>query len=789
MKRLLILAGLLFILVQSNSQTFTQTIKGRVVDADSKTYLVGANVFIPGSVPFIAAVTDTNGMFRLEDVPAARHTIQVSFIGYEPFLLPDILVNTGKEVVLTIELKELVINVKEVRIEARKKTQSSVNTMASVSSRMFSVEESRRYAGGFYDPARMAESFAGVASTGGEDNELIIRGNSPRGLLWRLEGIEIPNPNHFRNGEGASGGGINIITSNVITNSDFMTGAFPAEYGNALSGVFDIQLRQGNPDRHEFAFQTGVVGVEAVVEGPMTGNKNGSYLLNYRFASFRLLEKAGISVSDNDIVPSFHDLVFNVTFPSNKAGRFSLFGFGGYSTVGNIAETDSAEWDSFADRYEDLEIHKTGVLGLKHVKLLPVQNTYLKTILMQSYEFNAYDIAFIEDNLQFSNDYNEQFIYTSTRLSTLLHHKINSRNRIRAGMIGSFLGYNAWMVFNKGIPDEEYIYVDSKGYTGMLQGYAQWQAQATGNLEVNLGFHVLNFLLNSELSFEPRFGVKWKFANNQTFTTGIGVHSRHEPISFYMAELKKDDGSVVQPNRNLGLTKAWHNVIGYDIFIRPDLHIKTEAYYQHLFNVPIDNEPGSRESILNYKVGITHVPQSNEGTGTNYGLEFTMEKFFTRSYYFMVTGSLFESKYKPADGHTYNTLYNGNYIINLLGGKEISVGKNHQNLIGFNTRILLKGGNRTTPILLEESINSGTTVKDLDQWMEGKVPDYFRWDAGTYFRNNRPAFSWIISLDIQNITNRQNIYNTYYNPGDQNIQYIYLLGIIPILNFRIEFGL
>lgn len=299
---------------------------------------------------------------------------------------------------------------------------------------------------------------------------------------------------------------------------------------------------------------------------------------------------------------------------------------------------------------------------------------------------------------------------------------------------------------------------------------------------------MMDFLLNSNFTFEPRLGFKWKLKGNQTLTMGVGVHSRHEPISFYMAELKQEDGSVTQPNRNLGLTKAWHNVIGYDIFIKPDFHIKTEAYYQHLFNIPIDDDPVSRESILNYNVGITHVPQSNEGTGNNYGLEITMEKFFTENYYFMITGSLYESKYKPADGHTYNTLYNGNYIANFLAGKEIILGKRDQNLIGFNTRLLLKGGNRTTPILLEESINAGYTVRDMDRWMEKKVTDFFRWDAGAYFRNNRPAFSWIVSLDIQNVTNRQNIYNSYYNPGEQNIQYIYLLGIIPILNFRIEFG-
>ena len=789
MIRLVLFLGSLCILFQAHSQPITQTIKGRVIDTDTKRSLVGANVLISGSEPFIATVTDTNGIFKLLNVPVARQTIQVSYIGYEPYSASDILVSTGKEVILTIELKELVINVEEVRIVARKQTQTTVNTMTSVSARMFSVEESKRYAGGFYDPARMAESFAGVSPTGGESNELVIRGNSPRGLLWRLEGIEIPNPNHFRDGEGGSGGGVNIITSNVITNSDFMTGAFSPEYGNALSGVFDIHLRQGNNERHEFGLQASVVGIEFAAEGPLTKNNNGSYLLNYRFASFSLLEKAGISVSNNDIIPSFQDFVFHINFPSGKAGRFSMFGIGGYSTAGNIAETDSTRWIDSYSRYEELEKHNTGVIGLKHFKLLPDQKTYLKTILSASYERNTFDRAYIQNDLQFSDIFNEQFIYKNYRFSTMLHHKFNSRNRIRAGMIGSSLSYNTTMIFFRNDPEKEYIYVNSKGRTGMLQGYVQWQIQLSEKAELTTGFHIMDFLLNSNITFEPRLGFKWNLRGYQTLTIGAGVHSRHEPISFYMTELKKEDGSVVMPNRYLRLTKAWHNVIGYDIFIKPDFHVKTEVYYQHLFDVPVDNKPDSRESILNYNVGITHVPQSNEGTGTNYGLEITVEKFFTRNYYFMITGSLFESKYKPSDGQTYNTLYNGNYIINFLAGKEVILGKRDQNLIGFNTRLLLKGGNRTTPILLGESINSGSTVIDMNNWMEDKLKDFFRWDAGVYFRDNRPTFSWIFSIDIQNITDRQNINRRYYNPDVQKIQYIYLLGIVPVLNLRIEFGI
>ena len=554
------------------------------------------------------------------------------------------------------------------------------------------------------------------------------------------------------------------------------------------SGVFDINLRKGNDEKHEFGFQASEVGFEGAAEGPLLV-KNGSYLVNYRLASFRILDRLGIPVSDNTVVPFFQDFAVNLYLPAKNTGIFSLFGFGGTSSAGNIAVKDSSRWISTSDRNEMTELHSTGVVGLKHIFSFPDGKTYLRSVAIASYEKNALDLAYLSDELILKNVHNSSSIHLNYRLSSLFHHKFNAMCRLRCGFIASSPGSDIYGLAYDDFPEERELYIDYKGRTGVLQAFVQHQLRLPGEIEINAGLHSLVFLLNSNYSVEPRFGFKWRFSPNQSLNAGFGLHSRLETLPMYAASFERADGSTIQPNRDLDFSKAWHFVTGCTFFLSSDIHLKTEVYYQYLYNVPVEDSTGSQVSVVNFSSGIYNHPLSNKGTGRNYGLELTLEKYFTKNYYFLITGSLYDSKYVAADGQTYNTLYNGNYIGNLLGGKEFRMGKNEQDILGFNIRLLMKGGNRMTPVLLEESRDQGYTVYDTDRWLEEKAPDFFRWDAGISYRHNKPAYSWIFSIDIQNITDRKNIYRSYYNECTGEVDDIYLQGIIPLINFRIEFGL
>ena len=323
--------ALLFLSIGAYSQDYSQTIRGTVVDKQSQSPLPGASVVLLNSTSPIGVQTDIDGNFKLEKVPLGRQGIQVTFLGYNPATLANLTLTSGKEIVLTIELEEKVITTDEVVISAEKNKAEALNEMTTVSARAFTVEETSRYAGSFNDPSRMAMNYAGVANTNDSRNDIIIRGNSPLGLLWRLEGINIPNPNHF-GALGTTGGPVSILNNNDLANSDFLTGAFPSEYGNATSGVFDLNMRSGNNEKREYVCQFGFNGLELGAEGPFSKKSKASYLANYRYSTLQILDALHINLGIGAI-PQYQDFTFKLNFPGTKFGKFSVFGIGGLSHI------------------------------------------------------------------------------------------------------------------------------------------------------------------------------------------------------------------------------------------------------------------------------------------------------------------------------------------------------------------------------------------------------------------------------------------------------------------------
>ena len=775
---LLIMAKSLF------AQEFKQNIRGRLIDNQSKSPLIGATVIILNSDPIIGAISDLDGNFVLNNVPVGRQSIKFSYVGYEEKIVSNILIVSGKETILDMELREMVTNLDEVKVVARKR-EATINTMAGISARQFTVEETKRYAGGFNDPSRMASSFAGVASLDGESNEIIIRGNSPRGLLWRLEGIEIPNPNHFRDGEGATGGAISIITTSVMANSDFYTGAFSAEFGNAYSGVFDINLRKGNQNKREYALQLGITGAEASFEGPFGNNSKSSYLINYRYSILTILEKLNINIGDNDITPKFQDLSFNLNFATKKAGYISVFGLGGKSSAGDVALKDSLNWMYWSDKYDENEYHRMGLVGLKHFYSFSDQKTYLKTVAAFSDENNSVIADTLGHNYLPGKVQNDLFNYPSFRMASILNHKFNARNTIRTGINYSYLWFNISAEGQNWDNNTFERRVNENGNCFLFEGFAQWQNRLNSKLEINSGIHYTYFGLNRNQSLEPRFGIKWNFTKGKSLSYGFGLHSRVEAISVYFTKVPSYMCNDTITNKNLGLTKAMHHVIGYDWNINENLRLKAEAYYQYLYNVPQSKDPANKSSAVNFMNGLVDRELDNKGTAYNYGIEITLEKFYSAHYFYLITASLFESKYKAPDGHIYNSVFNSNYILNMLAGKEFKL--SNKSTLAINTKLILKGGNRITPIDLEQSIIEGDEHYILDRYLEEKAQDFVRWDAGITYRKNKEKYSWELSLDIQNLTNRKNIFTTFYDNDKKIIDYRYFPGLIPVINYRIVF--
>ncbi len=771
-------------------QTPTQDIRGTIVDADTKIPLIGASVVLLGTEPLRGATSDIDGQFKITDVPVGRKDIQITYLGYDPVNIQSIQLTSGKELVLNIELLESAISMAEVVVKAKLDKAETLNEMATVSARSFSVEETARYASSFNDPARMAKNYAGV-SGGGDDllNEIVVRGNSPRGVLWRLEGIEIPNPNHFSS-MGSTGGGISMLSSSTLANSDFYTGAFPSEFGNAVSGVFDLNLRRGNNEKREYAFMVGLLGLEAALEGPFYKGGKSSYLVNYRYSTLSALGAIGIDVV-GDIFPSYQDLSFKVHMPTEKAGVFSLFGLGGNNVASYNPTPDSTRWDDDFGNFGFVEKQTVGTVGLSH-RIVLSDRSYLRTVVVGSVD-NAEEEYF---ELNPENDYAKEieekgkFINTTYRLSSTYNHKFNAKHTLRTGLIISQMEYDLKSEY---FDDEEevfYTIFDNKGAAQMYQAFAHWKFRLNNSVTFNSGVHYTNFALNGNQSIEPRAAVKWNFAPRQSISASVGLHSKPEHLSFYLVEEKTTGSERTTPNKGMDFIKSMHAVVGYDWQLSDQLRLKAEVYYQRLYDVPVVNDSTNNGSLLN-AASIWDVSRAtdvvSEGTGYNYGIDLTLEKFFSNNYYFLLTGSLFDSKYSPLSGETFNTRYNSGYQLNLLGGKEFKVGKEKQNIIGLNGKFLLAGGNRQTPIDLEASRLEGSTVRFTDRPFAEQFPAYYRFDLGVSYKINKKKMTHTISLDVQNVTNRLNTFFTYFDGDAGAVKTAYQTGLFPVFNYRIEF--
>ena len=791
MRRLILLIPLIFLItwLQAQENQLTQTIRGEVRDKHTQSPLPGATILILDTDPPKGTTTDQDGYFKLENVPVGRVGLRVSFVGYESITLRNLLLKSGKELVLNIGLEENVQELGEVVVRGRRKDRPG-NEMAKVSARSFTVEETEKYAGSWGDPSRMAANYAGVISAGDQRNDIIIRGNPPIGLLWRLDGINIPNPNHF-GALGATGGPVSMLNNNLLTNSDFFTGAFPAEYGNALSGVFDLKMRTGNNENREYVGQVGFNGFELGAEGPFSDSAKASYLANYRYSTLAVMNELGINLGVG-AVPEYQDLSFKLNFPTKK-GKVSLFGLGGTSHI-NLGQ----DRDSTAKAYDAPKGYRTrngsdmAVAGISHLHFfdentriqnsLSVSGTRLTTKIDSLYDDGFKKLFYQENNRQWKMGFYSKLV-----------KKFSARNTVDFGISleSQSIHYldSVFQGYDRQPEEPEYItQTDSKKQNLLLyQGYGQWEHRFTNDLSIYSGVHGQYFAYNNTWAVEPRFSLEWRFKKNQSLSLGYGKHSQLQPLFLYFVKTHISNRQYIQTNTDLDFTRSNQYVLSYDYSLSENLRLKTETYYQNQYDIPVEQK-NSYFSLANYGASfhLTRVDSLiNQGTSRNYGLEFTLEKFLSKNYYFLITASLFDSKYKGSNGIQRNTAFNNTYVINALGGYEIPLG--HQNTLSVDLRMTTAGGKRYTPIDLEKSRAADQAVYKETEAFEEQYKPYFRMDGRLSFKQNKKRFTQEWALDITNITDHRNIFSTTYDTSEERVVTEYQQSFFPVMLYRINF--
>jgi hypothetical protein len=787
MKRFVLIV-FLFSCFVFNAQTLKQTVRGVVIDKQTQSPLPGAVVAVLNTNPIKAVITDENGKFRLDSITLGRWAIKISLISYKE-KSQTVILSSGKETVLNIELEENAVQANEVTIVAEQDKTKTNNKMSTVSSRVFSAEDASRYAGSRNDPARMAANFAGVSGANDSRNDIIIRGNSPLGILWRLNGLDIPNPNHFGS-LGSTGGPISILNNNTLDNSDFMTGAFPADYGNATAGVFDLKMRSGNNEKYEFLTQIGFNGFELGAEGPFSKKKKaGSFLINYRYSTLSAFKYLGLDFGTGDAVPQYQDLTFKADFPTKKLGKFSVWGIGGLSYVELLSSQQSKKNNLYGYSGRDTYFKaNVGAAGISHTYLLN-SSSYTKFNIGTSGQINFIQADRIDTNTNpytINPEYRNNSSTVKYSANFTYNKKFNSRNFINVGAYYD-LFYTTFIDSTNNFDSLGFITLrDYKGETSLGRVFFQWQHKFNDKLTLNTGVSYQYFLLNSAQAPEPRLGLKYSINSKQTLSFGAGMHSQVQPLYLYFATSKTTQGNI-ETNRNLDFTRAIHGILAYDVNIANNVRIKTEFYYQYMYGVPVRSRKDYFSAInLGADFNSPNVDSLvSNGTGENYGVELTIEKFYNKGYYFLITGSVFQSKYVGSDKVYRNTAFNGNYVFNALGGKEFKIKEKH--IIGLDVKFTYAGGKRYVPIDLAASIAYGDEVRDGTKAYEKQYSEYFRMDVKPSYKLNTKRFTHEVSVDIQNITQHDNVFQQIYDLNTQTIKTDYQLKFFIIPQYKLTF--
>jgi hypothetical protein len=780
MKYFLILPGFFLFVSTTFSQEVTQGLRGIVRNSITKQPLQGANIVVSNQENSEGAVTDDHGLFLVENLIPGRYKIQVSFTGFSAFQ-DELLIIAGRSSIVNIELTEAPTVLSEITFEDL----SARDFSPSLTS--ISVEKTMRIPANFFDPVRMATSYPGVVASNDQANGIIVKGNSPNGLLWRLNGLNIVNPNHLANAGTefdkpvANGGGVNILSAQMLDQTDFYTGAFPVQYGNALAGVFDMKLRNGNPSKDEYTVQASLLGLDFSTEGPFTKNKNGSYLVNYRYSTVGLLSKLGVQFGDEDI--SFQDLSFNLALPGEKGRSLKVFGLGGISK--NLFEAKKpADVEEDKDNCDIEYDSKTFAVGFNYE--VPVNQ---KGTLFFGATYSSSDqgrkLALkndIDALLELTkDDYRNEINIVSTHIRYA--RWATGKLTLSSGVLADLQRQNLNNVreHTESFPTPGVVdrIIEGSLDSWLLQPYINSDFNFSA-ISLNLGMHYIYYSFNQKSALEPRLNL------NVNLNPRSIVH-----LTYRLASQVQSPVLYFINSNDLGLTRSHHGEIGYS-YKGQGAIFKSQLFYQHLYDVPVG--ANSTFSAINL-VELSNIFFStgyatslvNKGSGDNYGINITAEKPFFNNHYFIIGASYYESKYKTADGVERNSRFNGNYTFTGTYGKEWRK-QQKKRTIGLNSRVLYLGGLRESKLdYNNDFFFAGEPTYDVENPYSEKLKDYFRIDLRISFRKDKPGYTRTFAIDIQNLTSNENEAYHYFDYTQQKVLTKYQLGIIPVLVYRIDF--
>jgi hypothetical protein len=702
-------------------------------------------------------VTDSAGRFSL-DVPAQRYELKISFVGFES-VEQELLVTAAKSISISIVLVESITTLDTLEVIS-----DSYLTGGGIIN--MPLERALRLPASYFDPMRAMISYPGVVQANDQANSLIIRGASPAGVLWRLNGLDILNPNHLSNAGTlsdkpvSSGGGVNMLSAQVLDRTQLITSAAPASYGNYTSGVMDLSLREGNQDKHEYTAQASLLGLDLAAEGPLADSSQHSYLVNYRYSTIGLLSQMGVNFGDEQI--NFQDISFQLTF-NNKRSQTHVFGVGGNSKnefEAKPVQDREVEKDAFNIKYQS-----TGAsAGVTHV-YRGQRSTFKMGAAYSIKDQNRHS----ETDFQFTHGIlSDQYSSTEQLMSGMIQVQTRLAKGIHL-LYGAMASWHQLDLKNEIIQVVGSVNIKDNVRVWLLQPWVSSDFRLSDHLTMELGLrgHQSNIHGGYHSRLDPRIKVNYH-RRRATWEWASAMNSQLQPLS------------VVSSNANLNPSRIWQTNLSYSQLLTRNWRLMHQLYYHKLMDIPAVR--GTHTSLINYFDESIPTGLTNSSYGNVLGWESLAEKRFQNQQYVIASISVYDSRYKVEDQPWRVSRFHGVYTFSISGGKEWKRKKDKS--FGIHLRGLAIGGQRTTPILVDAM---GIPSFDLANAFGQSLRDYLRLDSRFVWSKNKKNYTRSVSLDIQNTLGIENDGFQYFDRLQQKVIRPKQLGIIPILVYRVDF--
>jgi hypothetical protein len=753
---------LLPLYIQAQTNLPKGTIKGKIVDGESKLDLVGAQIFIRENKA--GTSTDNKGNFEIKDIPVGSYSITCNYIGYEKILKTDIIVRTERITFVNIEMQVSSIEVSGATVTAGYFAEIQTQPLSTIN---FSSEEIRRAPGAAGDVSRIIFGLPSLAKVNDTKNYLIVRGGSPVENGFYVDNIEIPNINHFPS-QGSTEGPIGILNVDFIEDVNFNCGGFSAEYGSKLSSIMNVKFREGNRNTTDIQLEMSMQGFGGMIEGPLDGGR-GSYLISARRSYLDLI----LDMMNETVgMPTYSDVQGKVTYDLSDQHKLSFV-------------------DIFSDDRQVM--NQKNALDSKTINIYPAYSSFSNTGGV-NWQWIWGKNGFSQTSLAHTYSNTDVNFYRTRDAKLLLKNaSIEQEVKIR--------NTNHWMFdtqskFNFGfdikynIVDYSQIYSDYQDVLGNKtpalvvnqsirspQGgiFTDYSLQLANRLTISPGGRIDYYEYNDDVKISPRLSLTYHFTDITSLTGSYGIY--YQNIPWIIAAQKSD-------YRKLKTPRADHYVLSFNHLLTESTKLTVELYDKEYQDFPMDPTQPSQflfDQIVVEQVFLNHANLVSSGKARSYGIEATVQKKMADNIYGLIAGSYYRSKYTGLDGTQYDRVYDNKFNFAVEGGYKPN------EKWEFSLRWLYAGGAPYTPFDEQASAATHKGVFDAARINASRLPDFhslnIRVDKRYYFQST----TLTVYLSIWNAYGRRNISSYTWNEVKDKIMEEEMWGTLPVFGIKYEF--